>query len=270
MNRTYTDKQPFSSPPWRKKMKHILYISILVACSITLAFPQAETQDRGNNRPPGEMVVGKVTSVNKDFLTVIPLSGGDPITIKIGANTRVTKQRQPIKAEDIKVDEIVFARGQINGNAVEAGMVGVVPPEMAQRIQGGMGGRQLNREDMGKKFIAGEVKAINETKLTIARPDGQTQDIEVDENTSFKKGGESITLTDIKVGDFVAGPGELKDNVFVAKELRTGRPRMMGGMGNGQSNGQGSGSGTGNGKGTEPKKPEGQQPEKSTGQTPPK
>jgi hypothetical protein len=208
-------------------MKNILYLSILVACSVALAFPQAETQDRGNNRPPGEMVVGKVTSVNKDFLTVVPLNGGDPITVKIGANTRINKQRQPIKVEEIKVDEIVFVRGQVNGNAVEAGMVGIVSPEMAQRFQqGGMGGRQFNREDLGKKFIAGEVKAINETKLTIARPDGQQQEIEVDENTSFKKGGESITLADIKVGDFVAGPGELKDNVFVAKELRDGRPRM--------------------------------------------
>jgi hypothetical protein len=71
------------------------------------------------------------------------------------------------------------------------------------------------------------VKAINETKLTIARPDGQTQEIEVDENTSFKRGSESITLPDIKVGDFVRGPGELKNNVFVPKELAVGRPTRM-------------------------------------------
>ena len=91
----------------------------------------------------------------------------------------------------------------------------------------------------------------------------------MDENTSFKKGNESITLADIKVGDFVTGPGELKDNVFVAKELRSGRPRMMGGMGNGQGNGQGAGNNTGNSKGTERKKPESQQPEKPSGQNPP-
>ncbi len=263
-------------------MKKLLYVSILVACSITLAFPQAETQDRGGNRPPGEMIAGKVTSVNKDVLTVAPLRGGEPITVKITANTRVTKQRQPIKVEEIKVDEVVFVRGQINGNSVEAGMVGVIPPEMAQRIQqGGMGGmgtgRQFNPEDMGKKFIAGEVKAINETKLTIARPDGQNQDIEVDENTSFKKGGESITLADIKVGDFVTGPGELKNNIFVAKELRAGRPRM-GGMGFGQGRGQGAGSGAGRAPGnpgntpgsSDQKAPAGQQPEKPAGQTPPR
>jgi hypothetical protein len=246
----------------------LLHLSLLLICSATLAFPQAQTQDPGNNQPPGENVIGKVTSVNKDFLTVAPLTGGEPITIKIGASTRVTRQRQPIKIEEIKVDEIVIARGQINGNAVEARMVGVIPPEMVQRFQqGGMGGAQFNREDLGKKFIAGEVKAINETKLTIARPDGQNQDIEVDENTSFKKGGESVTLADIKVGDFVAGPGALKDNVFVAKELRVGRPRMMGGRGNGQGSAQGDSPGASNGKDNEQKKPETQKPAE---QTPPK
>src|SRR5262249_50311807 len=62
--------------------------------------------------------------------------------------------------------------------------------------------------------------------LTIARPDGQSQDIEVDENTSFKKGNESITLPDIKPGDFVRGQGELKNGVFVPKELIVGRGQM--------------------------------------------
>src|SRR5713101_5257140 len=139
------------------------------------------------------------------------------------------KERQPATLADIKVDDTVFARGRLEGGTLEAAILGVVTPEMAQRIQqglGGGGGAQFKREDLGKKFIAGEVKAVNETKLTIARPDGQSQDIEVDESTSFKRGNESITLPDIKVGDFVRGPGELKNSVFVPKELVVGRPQM--------------------------------------------
>jgi hypothetical protein len=124
--------------------------------------------------------------------------------------------------DDIKVDDVVFARGELKNGTMQAGIVGVVNPDMMQRAQQA-GGQQFNREDMGKKFIAGEVKAINETKLTIARVDGQTQDIEVDENTSFKKDNVSITLPDIKVGDFVRGRGELTNNVFVPKELIVGR-----------------------------------------------
>ena len=36
--------------------------------------------------------------------------------------------------------------------------------------------------------------------------------------------GESITLADIKVGDRVAGPGEVKSGRFVAKELTVMTP----------------------------------------------
>jgi hypothetical protein len=86
---------------------------------------------------------------------------------------------------------------------------------------------------MGKKYIVGTVKAINESKLTIARTDGQTQDIEVDKNTSFRRFRESITLPDIKVGDFVMGRGEIKNKVFVPKTLNVGPPqaRVQGGTG---------------------------------------
>jgi len=206
-----------------------------------LASVTAQPQERtGRDLPPGDNVIGKVTSVGKDSLVVTPLMGGDPVTVKVSENTRVTKDRQPYKLADIKTDEIVFARGSLKNNVMEAAMVGVANPQMVQRFEqgGGPGGPGGGRgtfmfgpgmngnfkpEDMGKTFIVGEVKAINETKLTIARPDGQSQDIEVDENTSFKKGNESITLPDIKTGDFVRGTGALKNGVFVPKELLVGR-----------------------------------------------
>ncbi len=218
-----------------KAMKRTLLLVSVLALGTVQAFSQTQSaptqssqtqisqiQERGGMNRPGENVVGKVTSVSKDSLVVAPVTGGDPVTIKIGENTRVVKDRQPIKLEDIKVDETVFARGELKNNTMQAGIVGVVNADMIQRVQPG-GGQQFNREDMGKKFIAGEVKAINETKLTIARIDGQTQDIEVDENTSFKKDNVSITLPDIKVGDFVRGRGELTNNIFIPKELIVGR-----------------------------------------------
>jgi|SRR5215472_8283887 len=217
-------------------MKKILMTVMLAALALTTAHAQGQGP---GSRPPGDVVVGKVTSVDKDSLVVTPLAGGDPVTVKITENTRVMKQREPIKLVDIKPEETVFARGELKNNTLQAVMVGVANPEMLQRMgsrnlggPGGPGG--FNRDDLGKKFIAGEVKAIHETTLTIARPDGQSQDIQVDENTSFRRGRESITLPDIKTGEFVRGPGELKDGVFVAKELNVGRGRMMfsGGPGN--------------------------------------
>lgn len=212
-------------------------------------------QERGGrNLPPGENVVGKVTAVGKDSLTITPREGGAPVTVKVSDTTRVSKDRQPWKLGDIKVDETVFARGELKDGVMHAAMIAVVNPEMAQRFAGGGmgngmrgGGRQMpgfQPEDLGKKFIIGQVKAINETKLTIARPDGQTQDIEVDENTSFKKDNQSVTLPDIKVGDFVHGQGALKGETFVPKELIVGgggpmrRMRGQGGQVQGQEQNQ--------------------------------
>lgn len=207
-------------------------VCLVAIMAVAFLHASAQPQER-MNMPPGDNVVGKVTAVSKDSLTVTPLMGGDAVNVKVSDTTRVAKDRQPFKFEQIKVDDVIFARGELKNNSMQAAVVSVVNPEMIQRLQqSGAGGGPgspiggFNREELGKKFIIGEVKAINETKLTIGRPDGQTQDIEVDENTSFKKGGESITLPDIKVGDFVRGRGELKENVFVPKELIVGRPQM--------------------------------------------
>jgi preprotein translocase subunit YajC len=228
-----------------KEMNMRRIFCVLAITFLALLPASAQMQERGSggrNMPPGENTIGKVTAVSKDSLTIAPTQGGDAITVKVSETTRVTKNRQPFKLEDIKADETVFARGELKNGVMQAAMVAVINPEMAQRFQGGggmggmRGGRQMEGfkpEDMGKKFIVGQVKAINETKLTIARPDGQTQEIEVDENTSFKKDGQSVTLPDIKIGDFVHGQGALKGETFVPKELIVGGgQRRMRGQGN--------------------------------------
>ena len=88
------------------------------------------------------------------------------------------------------------------------------------------------RQELGKRFIIGEVKKIDETKLTILRPDGESQVIEVDEGTSFRnQKRESITLADIKTGDHVFGRGEVKNGIFVPQVLNLGDFMRMGRLG---------------------------------------
>jgi hypothetical protein len=195
-----------------KNMRRRLCVMAAVVLSFVTVSGQGQ-EHGGMNMPPGENVVGKVTDVSKDSLTLSPLTGGGPVTVKVSETTRVSKDRQPSKLEDIKVDETVFARGELRNNVMQAAIVGVVNPEMIQRLQqgGGPGGVRdgmmagLKPEDMGKKFIIGEVKAINETRLTIARPDGQTQDIEVDENTSFKKAQRASPCRTSRLATLCAG-----------------------------------------------------------------
>src|ERR1700727_891165 len=141
-------------------------LSIIVPAAMVLAaLPAfAQAQGRGGYTPaPGENVVGKVTAVSKDSLTVTQLQGGESVTVKTSETTRVSKERQPFQVEDIKVGETVFARGELKNGVMQATAVAVMNPEMAQRFSnaaaggaGPRGGRMMSGfapEDMGKKFI---------------------------------------------------------------------------------------------------------------------
>jgi hypothetical protein len=188
----------------------------------------------------GQMVRGVVTAAVGDHLTV-KTEAGEVFQVVVSANTRVTRDRQPVKVTDIKAGDGVGAMGVLDAatKTVHAVFVGVVDAEQVKKA----------REGMGKVYITGKVTAIDmdALKLTVMRPDGVSQVIGVDEGTSFKRGGrgmgamvsgsgvvdagavsgdgaagshtESITFADVKVGDGVAGRGALKNGLFVPTEL---------------------------------------------------
>ena len=179
----------------------------------------------------GNLVRGTVTAAGVDKLT-LKTDTGETYDVVAGSNARIMKDRQPIKIGDFKIGDSVAAAGQLDAatKTLHALLVTAIDPEQEKKM----------REGLGKVYIAGKITAIDETKLTIERPDKVVQVIEVDENTSFKKGGrmaigggagasggsaagggggESITLADFKVGDNVMGPGAVKDKIFVATQL---------------------------------------------------
>ena len=82
---------------------------------------------------------------------------------------------------DIKAGDGIGAMGEVDAakRTVHALFVAIVDAEQVKKL----------RESMGKEYIAGKVTAIDEVKLTILRSDNVTQVIEVDETTSFRKGG---------------------------------------------------------------------------------
>lgn len=209
----------------------------------------------------GQMVRGTVTAVAGDHLTV-KTEAGDVYQVAVSANTRLMKERQPVKVADIKPGDGVGAMGVLDAptKTIHAVFVAVADAERVKQA----------KEDLGKKYITGKVTAVDmdALKITVLRPDGVSQVIGVDEGTSFKRGGrsmaammngsgtvdgagaganaESITLADVKVGDRVAGPGGLKSGVFVPTELGVvdaaalGQRRRRGASGNGAASGPGS------------------------------
>jgi len=239
----------------RTALQHLL--AVLIALTVAKTALAQEIPGRGDMAfNGGQMVRGTVTAAAADHLTM-KTDAGETWDVALSANTRIMKERQPVKAADIKAGDGVGAMGEVDAakKTVHALFVAIVDAEQVKKL----------REGLGKEYIAGKVTAIDEVKLTIQRSDNVTQVIEVDETTSFRKGGrrvfragsgadagggqaggkqavvqgggdgggggESITLADIKVGDMVAGPGSVKHGVFVPTTLTLMPPGAAGAMG---------------------------------------
>ena len=72
---------------------------------------------------------------------------------------------------------------------------------------------------LGQDYVFGEVKAIEAPKLTILRPDNVTQTVELNEETSLRKGRDSITMADIQAGDRIMVRGGMANNAFQPKSV---------------------------------------------------
>ncbi len=162
----------------------------------------AQAGDPGQDGGPAiamgsaRMVRGTVTAVAADKVT-LKMENGDVFQVALTPNTRVTKAREQAKIGDIHVGDMVGAGGEIDpaNKTVHALFVSVVDAEQVKKM----------RESLGKTWISGKVTAIDDTKLTILRSDKVSQVIEVDEDTSFKRGGRGMQM--MMQGDGGTGGG---------------------------------------------------------------
>lgn len=211
------------------------------------ADPQADEGPERGGIPGGQMIRGTISAVTGDHLTV-KVETGQPYEIVITSNTRIMRQRQQVKLADLKPGDGVGAAGVLDAptHTLHAAFLFAVSADDIRKAQ----------ENLGKTYITGRVIAIDDLKLTILRPDQVLQVIEVDEGTSFRKGGrgtgggmfggaesgspppqsgaatpraaetgEIITLADLKVGDSIFATGSLRNGAFHPVELRVSNPR---------------------------------------------
>lgn len=215
-----------------KALTRIASVLVLAFFAFTaLAQPQ---QNGGEGRGPrgGFMgmtsaVHGTVTAIDGSTFT-IKTEDGTSYKVATGPNTHIMKDRQPIKASDVHTGDVIMTGGEVDQQAHTVGAVflAVLDAEQVARM------KQM-QADFGKTWTAGKIAAIKDLTLTIDRPDKKTQTITVDENTSFRKHRDSITLADIKVGDTVSARGGLQNGNFVATELTVIDPNRRPGGGPG-------------------------------------
>lgn len=194
----------------------------------------AQAPGRGGERRPG--VFGKLTAVHDQSIEITRESG-DKVTVNITTNTRFRKAREAAALGDFKIGDAVFVRGEENPDHTwTAEMIGERPAggfggrgQESGSAEGGQHGgpggmRQLGV--LGQDYVFGEVKTVDAPKLTVLRPDNVTQTIELNEETSLRKGRDSITMADIQAGDHVMVRGATKDSVFQPKSVMVISPEQ--------------------------------------------
>jgi hypothetical protein len=173
---------------------------------------------------------GKITAIHDNSMDVLD-TNGDTISVKFNGQTQFRKDRQPAKRSDFKVGDIILVRGQ---EAADHSWTAEVVAARSLNGQGGPGGRggfgggpggaggrggMQQQGTLGKDYVAGEIKSVDAPKLTVLRSDNVTQTLELNEETSMRKGRESITMADIQPGDHVFARGAVENNVFVPKNV---------------------------------------------------
>ena len=214
----------------------------LIAIPVLMALPQSFLvsdivlrQDTPSYKEaPGEEgrmpLFGKITAI-RDSSLQISNPNGEKVTVKLTPQTEFRKDRQAAKRSDFKVGDVIVVRGQENPDHTWTAQV------IGARSSSGEGrGPNIQAGTLGKDYVAGEVKSVDTPKISVLRSDNVTQAIELNEDTSLRKGRDAITMADVQVGDHLIARGALQDNVFVPKFVMVIGPEQwkrmqeMGGM----------------------------------------
>ena len=175
---------------------------------------------QGPQEARGRGVLGKITAM-KDGALELARMDGTSVTVKLTDKTEYRKDRQAAKLRDFKVGDMVFIRTEGSGDQdltalVVGGRTGDGPGGPGMGVPGG-GTMVMGGGELGKDFVFGQVKSVEAPKITVLRPDDVTQTLELNEETSLRKGRESVTIADIQVGDHVFIRGGVQNSVFVPK-----------------------------------------------------
>jgi hypothetical protein len=230
-----------------------LALMIPLGAMTVRAQDQSDAGQRRGQFAGMQRIGGTITAIAGPQVTIKTVDGA-VYQVVTTDNTRVMHGRgEAIKLTDLKPGDGLMAMGNLDEPAktMHAAVVFSVDADQMKRMEEA---RKEQLADLGKTLIAGRVTAIDldNATMTVERPDGVSQTIGFDEGTSFRRGrpgigsgggtgfggransaagetaatpgGESITLADIKIGDRVSGPGQVKNGRFVPKELTVMTP----------------------------------------------
>ncbi len=228
----------------------VLFVCGVLGCAAWAQESGAMRGRGGSLWGEGHGTVGTVSAIAADRFT-LRTELGETYTIFYSVNTHFLKQpagprhalgsssggeqgfqRTPpvvIKASDIHVGDAIAAGGEVDTAAHTVGAVTVllIDPERAKEMR-------AMEANYGKTWLMGRVIAVDldNARVTLdGGPDKARHIFAADENTTFRKRRDPITLGDIKSGDMVRVEGSVKAGVFLATTVSVMGPPPNGGQG---------------------------------------
>jgi hypothetical protein len=156
---------------------------------------------------PGR-IAGDVTAINGNTLTVQTLKQG-VVKVQTDANTRFHMKDNPhATLADVKVGDLIIARGPRTNDVLHANVVVIVPANL-------------------RDLVAGKVQAITGSTIVITKKDGSTLNVATNADTKFHSPDKpNATLADVKVGDLLEAAGVLSGNTLTAGQVRFHSPKQ--------------------------------------------
>jgi hypothetical protein len=168
-------------------------------------------------------VFGRIAAIQDYAIHITDINGADVI-IKVTAQTEFRKDRQPAALKNFKVGDGIVVRGDENPDHTVTAKV-IAGRSAEGGLNGGRGGNGRGfggggpMGTLGKDFVVGEVQSVDAPSLTVLRTDKVKQTLELNEETSLRKGQDSVTMADIHVGDHIFARGALQEKQFVPKSV---------------------------------------------------
>jgi hypothetical protein len=181
--------------------------------AVALAALSLTAQDAPEDIAGMQAIRGSVVRVAGDMYFV-KTPQGLIYKVATGVNTHFVRGEQAGIASDIHAGDTVLAGGDLDEKQHILGAIflAAVDPKQLEEFD-------RRRAEFGKTWLAGTIVSIRGTQLVLKRPDDQTTTVTVDENTSFRKRHESITLGDIQVGDGLTARGTMGKSAFAGTLL---------------------------------------------------
>ena len=157
--------------------------------------------------PAGERVMGTVTSVGVDRLTIKTMDGKEQAVL-VNGQTRYREGRKDIQLEELKPGDQVFVGGSENSNHELTAM-------MVRRATG----EEMQRSGSGGDRAFGEIVAIETGQIKLRNRIQGERVVKIDDQTTFMKEGKPSTLADLKVGDRIMAMGKDSGDGFKATQV---------------------------------------------------